>query len=202
MSFFRKKTDVEKLKKRFNNIHTGRFTYGLENLKIYCWDNKSQLEIGKFCSIGPDVKIFLGGNHHTDWISTFPFGHAPGSEVFGKPIQDHPTSRGDIIIGNDVWIGGGAVLMSGINLGDGAVVGAQAMVTRNIQPYTIVAGNPAKQVSQRFSDDEIIFLQDIKWWDQPDNVISLIREYLCDKPTPENILRIKHILQSHNQRAV
>ncbi len=120
-----------------------------------------QLTIGKFCSIADNVKIFLGGNHRIDWVSTYPF-----NVIFeaGENIKGHPQSAGDIVIGNDVWIGEAAMILSGIKIGNGAVVAAGALVTKDIPAYCIAGGNPAKIIRQRFSDDIIAKLESIAWW--------------------------------------
>jgi acetyltransferase-like isoleucine patch superfamily enzyme len=137
----------------------GEFTYG-EPL-ILEWGENTTLKIGKFCSFAKDVTILLGGNHRGDWITTFPF-----SAFFDefKHIPGHPATKGDVIIGNDVWIGTDSLILSGVNIGDGAIVGARSVVTKNVEPYAIVAGNPAKQIKTRFTDDVIEDLLKIEWW--------------------------------------
>ncbi|MFA5314303.1 MAG: CatB-related O-acetyltransferase [Methanomassiliicoccales archaeon] len=136
----------------------GDFTYGTP--AVYEWPNSGSLSIGKFCSIAPNVNILLGGNHRPDWVTTYPFSDFKGLHQF----KGHPSSKGDVIIGSDVWIGMGANILSGVTIGHGAVVGLGAVVSRSIAPYTIVVGNPSKEVRKRFTDDQIVELLKISWW--------------------------------------
>ena len=131
------------------------------------FSDQAKFSIGKYCSVARDVEVFLGGEHHTDWISTYPF------NVFsGKKGVDHPTTKGDVIIMNDVWIGTGVKILSGVTIGSGAVIGAYSVVAKNVEPYTIVAGNPVKIIRKRFSDDVIECLLNIRWWDWPEERIN------------------------------
>lgn len=148
-----------------NNI--GKYTYGLP--KIFKLENTSQLEIGKFCSIANEVKIFLDGEHETQNISTYPFGYFKGFTV-KKRYQT--KSKGKITIGNDVWIGYGVTILSGVNIGDGAVLGACALVNKDVTPYTIVGGIPAKMIKKRFDNQTIEQLLKIKWWNWSDEKIQ------------------------------
>lgn len=145
----------------------GRHTYGEPH--ILHWGENATLKIGSFCSISADIKIFLGGNHRTDWITTFPFNSIWPNH---KHIIGHPATKGDVIIGNDVWVGWGATILSGITIGNGAVIGAYSVVTKNVPAYAIVAGNPATVKKMRFSDENILFLEQCRWWDWPDEKIN------------------------------
>ena len=165
-----------------SHISIGRFTYGEQNISISQWNEGAALRIGAFCSLAKNVNIFLGGNHRTDWITTFPFGHIYQDELGGSEILGHPSTKGDVIIGNDVWIGFGATIMSGIRIGDGAVIAANACVTKDVAPYHIVAGNPAKHVKQRFDDEIVDLLLRLKWWDLPLEDIKRITKTLSSKP--------------------
>jgi acetyltransferase-like isoleucine patch superfamily enzyme len=159
----------------------GGNTYGHDGIKIIGGhDEGTKLIIGKFCSIAEGVTVFLGANHRVDWFTTFPFGHTRES-VFSKVKKDHghPSSKGDIIIGNDVWVATNAVIMSGVKIGDGAVIAAYSIVTKDVPPYTIVAGNPAKQIRKRFNDDVINKLLELKWWDKSESEINEISDILC-----------------------
>lgn len=140
------------------NVEIGDFSYGYPDIQQY----GGKLKIGKFCSFAPDVKIMLGGEHRTDWCSAYPF-NAFMSEF--SYIDGHPQSKGDITIGNDVWIGSGVTIMSGVTIGDGSVIAANACVTKDVEPYTIVGGIPAKLIRKRFSDEEVRQLLQIRWWD-------------------------------------
>ncbi len=163
----------------------GRHTYGDNNIRTFSWGEGSKLEIGSFCSIAAEVKIFLGGNHRVDWVTTYPFGHRL-EKIFNKfNGEGHPHSNGDVIIGNDVWIGSNVTIMSGIKIGDGAVIANNSHVVKNIDPYTIVGGNPAKVIKQRFTKDEIDRLLKIKWWECDDNIINEITPILCSSNLTE-----------------
>jgi len=141
----------------------GRGTYGEPVIRH--WGEPATLQVGSFCSIAAGVTIFLGGNHRTDWITTYPFSVFRDS---AKNIVGHPATRGDVIIGHDVWIGAGTTILSGVRIGNGAVVGACSVVTRDVPSYGIVAGNPAKLIRLRFEEDEIACLEGLAWWDWPD----------------------------------
>jgi acetyltransferase-like isoleucine patch superfamily enzyme len=143
----------------------GRGTYGIPRVLHYPHD--AQLKIGAFGSIANGVIIFLGGNHHPEWVSTFPFG-AMWRE---HDHPDQPATRGDVVIGNDVWIGHSATIMSGVTIGDGAVIGAGALVAKDVPPYMIAVGNPARNVRQRFAPEIVEKLLAIRWWDWPDKRI-------------------------------
>jgi virginiamycin A acetyltransferase len=147
----------------YTKYSVGKYTYGAPLVKD--WHQGSTLKIGDFCSIAENVTILLGGNHPTDWVSSFPFGVI--FEDFKGRYSDCPEklSKGDVIIGNDVWIGINATILSGVTIGDGAIVAANALITKNVEPYAIIGGNPAKVLKKRFSDEAISKLLVIKWWD-------------------------------------
>ncbi len=146
----------------------GEFTYG--DPEIFWWGEDVSLSIGKYCSIARGVGIFLGGNHRPDWITTFPFS-AIDTWPEAQAIPGHPASRGNVTIGHDVWIGANATILSGVAVGDGAVIGAAAVVTRDVLPYCVVAGNPAKLIRRRFSQAQIDGLLSVAWWDRPDDEV-------------------------------
>lgn len=135
----------------------------------------TKLIIGKFCSIAPEVRFLMdGGNHRMDG-STFPFnifGH--GWEKY-TPSLNQLSIKGDTVVGNDVWIGRRATIMPGVRIGDGAIVSAEAVVVKDVEPYTIVGGNPAREIKQRYSQEAIQELLEIKWWDFD---IDLINQYI------------------------
>jgi acetyltransferase-like isoleucine patch superfamily enzyme len=160
-----------------------RHTYGLENIKVRSWGEGAQLHIGSFCSIADNVTIFLGGNHRTDWVTTYPFGHIGPWDYHGK---GHPATKGDVIIGNDVWLGSGCTIMSGV-IGDGAIVSARAVVTKDIPAYSIAAGNPARIVKKRFTDEQIDALLAKPWWELDDNRIQELIPLLCSDNVDELI---------------
>ena len=174
-----------------SRIFVGRYTYGFENISIRQWGEGAGLTIGAFCSISSGIIIFLGGNHRTDWTTTFPFGHIFVDELGGQDIKGHPSTRGDVLIGNDVWIGHGATIMSGINIGDGAVIAANSTVIKDVLPYQIVGGNPAKLIKMRFDDDIIDSLLDLKWWNLPIEKIKKLIYFLSNKPTLRDLLDVR-----------
>lgn len=165
------------LAERFPQYEIGRASYG--DLEVRSWKEGATLKLGAFCSFAAGVKIFLGGEHRTDWVTTFPF-PALWKEQAGH-IQGHPKTRGDVIIGNDVWIGAEAVIMSGVRIGDGAVVGARAVVTRDVPPYAIVAGNPAVLIRLRFAEQVIERLREIAWWNWSDERITRLMPLLLSE---------------------
>ena len=126
-----------------------------------------KLKIGKFCSIACGAKfIFTSANHKMASLSTYPF------PIFfaewgldAKNIRDAWDNKGDIVVGSDVWIGYEAVILSGVHIGDGAIIGARAVVTKDVAPYTIVGGVPAKPIRRRFDDETIEKLESLRWWD-------------------------------------
>ena len=158
------------------NVTIGDYSYG--NPQVLFAD-AAHLEIGKFCSIASDVTIFLGGNHRTDWISTYPFNVVFAETKAAGEVKGHPATKGDVIIGNDVWIGFGATILSGVSIADGAVIAARAVVTKNIGPYEIWGGNPARLISKRFTDLDIKKLQELQWWDWPLDKILNCAPILC-----------------------
>lgn len=127
------------------------------------WDTSERIVIGSFCSIANEVVIFGGGEHRVDWISTFPLRIAFGDSLAGK--DGHPSTKGETNIGSDVWIGFRAIILSGVTIGDGAIIGAGAVVAGNVPPYAIVAGNPAKIIRYRFKPYVVDKLLQIRWWD-------------------------------------
>lgn len=148
----------------------GSHTYGRP--RVYDWNDGGNLIIGDYCSIADDVTILLGGNHRTDWFTTYPFNALSVDWPSAAGIVGHPYSKGDVVIGNDVWIGNGATILSGVNIGDGAVIAARALITKNVKPYTIVGGNPAKIIKSRFNEDVVMRLLDLRWWDWPEDKIN------------------------------
>ncbi len=139
-----------------------------------------KLIIGKFCSIARGVEFVMNGaNHPMDGVSAFPFGiFIDGQPTIPKEIV---KNKGDTVIGNDVWIGQNATFMPGVKVGDGSIVGANAVVAKDIPPYAIAVGNPARVVKMRFDDATIQKLLKIKWWDLPVEVIEANFELLQDK---------------------
>lgn len=136
--------------------------------------NNDKLIIGKFCSIACGTKfLFNSANHSMTSLSTYPF--PLFFEEWGldkKNVTESWDNKGNIIIGNDVWIGFETVILAGVTIGDGAIIGTRAVVTKNVPPYTIVGGVPAKPIRKRFNDETITKLLKIKWWDWPEEKIA------------------------------
>ncbi len=172
------------------NIEVGDYTYyddfedvrNFEKNVRYHFDFiGDQLRIGKFCSIASGVEFIMnGGNHLSDAVSAYPFaifGHGWEHAMDGRTYPN----RGDITVGNDVWIGYRAVIMAGVTIGDGAIVGACSVVTKDVPPYTIVGGNPAREIRRRFSEEEIARLLELRWWDWPIEQITERVQWLTGK---------------------
>ena len=159
------------------NLHllsTGRGSYFDRNINIISWSDEYRIIVGKYCSIGRDCNFFLHANHRPDWVTT-------SSQLWGPVTPDvadmhmrmgHPTCKGDIIVENDVWIGAKSNIMSGVKIGNGAIIGATATVTKDVPPYAIVVGNPAKIVKYRFTEKQRESLLKIAWWDWTEDRIK------------------------------
>jgi virginiamycin A acetyltransferase len=147
---------------KYAKYKIGDFTYGRP--RVFDWSDGTTLSIGKFCSIAEDVTIILGGGHRMDWISTYPFPAFVNEFPNAEKISGHPSSKGDVKIGNDVWIGFGTTILSGVTIGNGACIGANTTVTKNVHPYEVVAGSPMKTIRYRFSEKVIADLMEIQWW--------------------------------------
>ncbi len=182
------------------NIIVGEYTYydddnnnpeNFEKNVLYHYDFLGdKLIIGKFCAIASDVKFIMNGaNHKMKAFTTYPFGIFQNGWEAGIPeLKDLPY-KGDTIIGNDVWIGYEAIIMPGIKIGDGAIIGAKSVVTKDVPPYSIVGGNPAKIIKMRFEDEVIEYLQQITWWNWSIEKITENIPSLCS----DDINRLKSI---------
>ena len=143
----------------------GQGTYGRFTVNVGPGD-RAHLTIGAYTSIAEGVEFVLGGNHRPDWVSTYPF-----RVRFGLPgaYEDgHPRPESDVVVGSDVWLGRDAMVAPGVEVGDGAVVGARAIVTRDVRPYAIVVGAPAREIRRRFDDERVEALLRIRWWTWPE----------------------------------
>jgi acetyltransferase-like isoleucine patch superfamily enzyme len=156
-------------------ISVGRFTYGNPQFKV--WSEGERIDIGAFCSIADGVIIFGGGEHRPDWVTTYPLRIAFNSPGAGQ--DGLPHTKGRTFIGNDVWIGHGAMVLSGVTVGDGACIGAGAVVSKDVPPYAIVAGNPARVVRMRFDEQVVARLLEIRWWRWPIEKIRAFESLLC-----------------------
>jgi acetyltransferase-like isoleucine patch superfamily enzyme len=157
-------------------LSMGRHSYGDPRVATFPGDT-AHVRVGAFTSIGPDVILMDGGDHRTDWVSTFPFRAVLG--LPGAYEDGQPSTRGDIEIGNDVWIGRGARVRSGVTIGDGAVVGGYAVVTRDVRPYAVVVGVPARETRRRFDDEQVDALLRIAWWQWSMDAIERSVPQLC-----------------------
>ena len=182
------------------NIIVGDFTYIADSefeshvTHLYEW-NDDKLIIGKFCQIASGVEFIMNGaNHQMNAVSTFPFYTLEGWEQTPPSKEDLPL-KGDTVIGNDVWIGQNAVILPGVHIGDGAIIGANSVVGSNVEPYTIVAGNPARVIRRRFSDKLIQTMEELKWWDlsieEINDLIPTLTSSNLEKVTEELDRRIK-----------
>jgi virginiamycin A acetyltransferase len=177
------------------NIMVGDFTYfsgnDFEKHISHHYDfYGDKLIIGKFCQIAKGVRFIMNGaNHQKDCVSTFPFYIFEGWEESVPPLDKMPL-KGDTVIGNDVWIGEDATILPGVKIGDGAIIGLNSVVGRDVEPYTIVAGNPAKPVRKRFDDELIRMMLELKWWDKPIEEIKKLIPLLHNNDLDE----VKNIL--------
>ena len=139
-----------------------------------------KLIIGKFCAIGKGVEFIMNGaNHRMNSASTYPFNIMGGGwERVTPSLKDLPI-KGDTVVGNDVWIGQNVTILPGVHIGDGAIIGANSVVSKDVQPYTVVGGNPIKLIRRRFDDGTTEFLLDLKWWDWSAEKIFKNIELLC-----------------------
>ncbi|WP_420583061.1 CatB-related O-acetyltransferase [Reichenbachiella sp.] len=178
------------------NIIVGDYTYydDFENVENFEKNVKylfdfvgDQLIIGKFCMIASDVKFIMNGaNHLTDSLSTYPFaifGNGWENAMDGK---NYPK-KGNINVGNDVWIGYNATIMAGVTIGDGAIIATNSTVTKDVEPYSIVGGNPAKEIKKRFSKEVITKLLELQWWNWDIEKITRNIQNLTDSDI-ENII--------------
>jgi virginiamycin A acetyltransferase len=153
--------------KRYRYYKIGKYTYGRPT--IMQWGEGASLKIGKYCSIASNVIIMLGGEHRFHWISAYPF-----NKIFKENahLVGHPYSKGNIVIGNDVWIGTGAIILSGVEIGNGAIIGAGSVVRKRVPSYSVTAGNPAEVLLYRFNKETINKLEEIAWWDWPESKVK------------------------------
>ena len=171
------------------NIIVGDYTYyddngGAEDFEKHVTHHYEfigdKLIIGKFCAIGKGVEFIMNGaNHRMNSASTYPFNIMGGGwERVTPSLKDLPI-KGDTVVGNDVWIGQNVTVLPGVHIGDGAIIGANSVVSKDVQPYTVVGGNPIKLIRRRFDDGTTEFLLGLKWWDWSAEKIFKNIELLC-----------------------
>lgn len=174
------------------NVVIGEYTYYSDNKKSpeLFYDNiehhyeflGDRLIIGKFCAIAEGIKFIMNGaNHRMDGITTYPFNIFEGGWEKVTPAIGQLPFKGDTVIGNDVWLGQNVTIMPGVKIGDGAVIAANSTVVKNVEPYAIHGGNPAKFIRKRFSDDKIEFLLKLQWWNWDERMIFDNLENLTSK---------------------
>lgn len=165
--------------RRPGQITVGAHCYGRPKIRFP--ESGARLVIGRYGSIADGVEILLGGNHRLDWATTYPFPAFPRQwpEAAGRGGSD--ATRGDVVIGADVWLGSQCLILSGVDIGHGAVVGARAVVTKHVAPYAIVAGNPAREIGKRFSDAQIAALLATRWWLLPEARITTLLPLLMSE---------------------
>jgi acetyltransferase-like isoleucine patch superfamily enzyme len=142
----------------------GNMSYYAPNVVKYKGDT-GRVIIGNFASVAPDADFYVGGLHRVEWVSLY--GLRAMLELPGAYEDGFTHGRGDIVVGSDTWITNGSTVMSGVTIGDGAVIGTKAVVAKDVRPYAIVVGNPAREIGRRFSDAQVEALLRIRWWDWP-----------------------------------
>lgn len=147
----------------------GDYSYGAPKVRFP--ESGAKLTIGRYCSFADRIDIFLGGNHRTDFVTTYPFTALAGLWPEAKGLEGFSATRGDVTIGHDVWIGSGATILSGVTIGNGAVIAARAVVAKDVAPYAIVGGNPGREIRRRFPQSVIDELQALAWWDLPESEV-------------------------------
>ena len=168
--------------RRYAAYEIGVGTYGRPEVHFY--DSGATLKIGNYCSIAAQVTIMLGGEHHHDWVSGYPF-----SRMFDEAgdLPGYPMTKGDVVIGSDVWIGCDAIILSGVKIGDGAVIAARALVNKDVEPFAVVGGIPAKHLRYRFPEATIKALREIAWWNWSEKEIRTAR-HLIQSPNVEEFI--------------
>ena len=181
------------------NIVVGDFTYIADSefeshvTHLYPWNN-DKLIIGKFCQIAAGVEFVMNGaNHQMNAVSTFPFYTLTGWDMKAPAPADMPL-KGDTIIGNDVWIGQNVTILPGVHIGDGAIIGASSVVGSDVEPYTIVAGNPVQFIRKRFDEELTNLMLEWRWWDKPIEEINSLIPVLTSSDLTEVKKKIKEIL--------
>lgn len=177
------------------NVEIGAFSYYSDfndplaflerNLRYNFGFSGARLVMGKFCQLGHGTTfVFPDANHATAGITTYPFAVLGGAWAEALPLAQYPfPAKGDTVVGSDVWFGYESLVMPGVTIGDGAIIAARAVVTRDVPPYTIVAGNPAQVVRLRFDEKRIRELVDMAWWDWPEEMIrARIPELVPGRP--------------------
>lgn len=177
------------------SVTVGKCSYGVGNIMLAHHAGAPALTIGRFCSIAGGVKIFTGAYHRSDWLTTYPFG-SQHPELFGSTLPaGFPHSNGGVAIGSDVWIGNSATIMSGVTVGDGAVIAANAHVVKNVEPYEIVGGNPARHLKYRFAPEIVAELLRLRWWDLDNATIARLHPQLTVAASTQSVERLRALIE-------
>jgi chloramphenicol O-acetyltransferase type B len=155
----------------------GKYTYGADKLEVLRWDDKAELTIGKFCSIAGG-RVILGGSHRSDWVTTYPFGHI-NIPIFPYFNEGTVAPSKDVVIKNDVWIGMHVTILAGVTIGNGAVIATESVVTKDVDDYSFVAGNPARHKRYRFTEEQRRKLLELAWWNWDEEKIKMCLPLLC-----------------------
>jgi acetyltransferase-like isoleucine patch superfamily enzyme len=170
-----------------NDLIKGRHTYGDPNV-IWGEYHGGKVTTGAFCSLDSTATFMLGGNHAIDWVTTYPFMCLPEFPMLAG-LPGFVQTKGDITVGNDVWIGRNAVILSGVDIADGCVIGAFTTLAKSIPPYSVAVGSPARVVKKRFTEEQIEALLEIKWWNWPLDKIIENAPLLCSTNVGQFISR-------------
>jgi acetyltransferase-like isoleucine patch superfamily enzyme len=196
--------ESRKLMNLLHNVRVklGPYSYSRENIEILSWGEKADLVVGSFTSIAKGCRCILGGNHRTEWTTTYPFGMIH-KDRFTSSIADiqhvYSQTNGSIVIGSDVWIGLNVTIMSGLVIGDGSIIAANSHVVTDVPPYTIYGGNPARFIKDRFCRRVKERLLSLQWWKQDPEIIQRLMPYLQQEPTEDAIRIMQDMINLSNR---
>lgn len=162
---------------RHPTVAVGRYTYKPGSVRILLYDEDAEVSIGNFCSLGNGLTVYGGGNHHVEWATTFLL-----RATWRLPGELDAHTRTSTVVGNDVWLGNEVTVLSGAEIGDGCVIGANSTVRGRLPPYTVALGNPAKVIRARFRPETIERLEALEWWAWPLERILFNADRLCSNP--------------------
>ena len=191
----RRRRDAIRFKKFVANgtIIMGEGSYGTP--KLLAWaataSTPPHAVVGRYCSIAEDVTFLVNGDHNVGWVTTYPM-HIKFA-LSGQAAGGHPVASGPVVIENDVWIGYGSTVLGGVTIHNGAVIGAGSVVAKDVAPYTIVAGNPAREIRKRFDDETIAVLLDLNWWNLDRESLVRAVDILC---APPDLAALRALVQS------
>lgn len=193
------------------SISVGDYTYyddpvdptGFEqnNVLFLCPEFGDRLIIGRFCSIASGTRFIMGSaNHRISSVTAYPFNVFGGAWTENTPphLSQLPF-KGDTVVGNDVWIGRESVIMPGVHIGDGAIIAARSVVARDVEPYTVAGGNPARPIKKRFGQELTALLLELRWWDMEPEALTDILPVLCDSDLNAAERAIRQILEDRSQ---